>query len=384
MIDRTGCRQSVSRWWGRGLWLLCVLVFAPSASAQSTIATPPPDSQRTLPPETGEPSGRWIPLGPAPADQAGTGGRGYVLPMEDGHVTAARSNQLSVHAVAANYFYREHTSDFLVSQRYETHTLALGYRHGFKVPRVARFEIGGHLQLHQSDSGMLNGFIEGFEGLWASLTGSRSAKNQLRTLAAARPPQGTLIARGGSPIYRDAGTGSGLGDVYLLAKIALRDADPSSRAARLSARAGINVAGSSRFSEGNFVGAGLSIDKKVLEWVAFHGDVRATRALDSMSAWNLPLRRWTYGFSAGSELKLSVNSSFILQIGGSSTPYLPTGTAAFDKGYGDITFGLAHRFTAGSRYVTTKLYARENLNLPFRVRWNTDPDLSVGLTATIH
>jgi len=34
--------------------------------------------------------------------------------------------------------------------------------------------------------------------------------------------------------------------------------------------------------------------------------------------------------------------------------------------------------------VTAQIYLRENMNLPFQVRWNTDPDLSVGLKATIH
>ena len=353
-----------------------MLLLAHTANAQGT--------ESSIQADGGEPSGKWIPLGPAPVDQAGTGGRGYVLPMEDSTVTAARSNQFSIHAVAANYFYREQANDFLVSQRYETHTMALDYRRGFKVPHVPRFEIGGHLQLHQRNGGVLNGFIEGFENVWVSLTGSNSAKNALRTDEASRPPLGALIAKGGSPIYRDVGPASGFGDVHVAAKVALLDRDASSTATRLSARAGLNVSRSSRLSEGNFLGVGLSVDKKLLEWAAFHGDARASRALDSMSIWNLPLRRWAYGFSAGSEVKLSTNSSFTLQVGGSSTPYAPTGTAAFDKGYGDITLGVAHRFKAGSRHVTTHLYARENLNLPFRVRWNTDPDLSIGLKATIH
>jgi len=34
--------------------------------------------------------------------------------------------------------------------------------------------------------------------------------------------------------------------------------------------------------------------------------------------------------------------------------------------------------------VTAQLYMRENMNLPFSVRWNTDPDLSVGLKVRIH
>jgi hypothetical protein len=342
-----------------------MLLLAQSARAQQTASS-------------------WIPLGPAPVDQAGTDGRGYVLPMEDSTVTGDRSNVFSIHAVAANYFYREQVKDFLVTQRYETHTIGLEYRRGFELAGVPRFEIGGRLQLHQRDDGMLNGFIEGFENIWTSLTGSKSATNTLRTHEALRPPLGTFIERGGSRIYSDAGIGSGVGDAYVVAKMALLDRDLSSTRPRVSARAGLNVAGSSRFSEGNFVGVGLSLDKKLLEWAAFHGDIRATRALDSTSTWNLPLKRWAYGFSAGSELRLSTNNSFILQIGGSSTPYAPTGTTAFDRGYGDITFGVAHRFHAGSRYLTAHFYVRENLNLPFRVRWNTDPDLSIGLKATIH
>ena len=83
------------------------------------------------------------------------------------------------------------------------------------VPRGPRFEIGGHFQLHQRDSGVLNGFIEGFESVLVSLTGKKSAKNELRKQEAARPPQGILIAKGGSPIYRDVGTGAGIGDVYV-------------------------------------------------------------------------------------------------------------------------------------------------------------------------
>jgi hypothetical protein len=96
--------------------------------------------------------------------------------------------------------------------------------------------------------------------------------------------------------------------------------------------------------------------------------------------WNLPLRRWTYGFSVGPEFRLSKNTSFNLQIDGTSTPYWPTGTLAFDKNYGALTFGLGHR----SGHVTTQVYARENMNLPFTVRWNTDPDMSIGLKVRIH
>ena len=375
-------RHSISRSCGRGLWLLFVLLVTRSASAQNRASEslPAPAGKLTFGTASDELSGGWVPLGSVPVDQAGAGRRVYVLPGEDSEVTAGGSNQFSIHAVAANNFFHEQNSEFLVSQRYETHTIGLDYRRGFNVRGFPRFEIGGQVQLHESDSGVLNGFILGVESFWVSVTGGE----QPRTQDATRPPLGTLIVRNGSPIYREGGGGSGFGDVYASAKIALLDGAPSSKAARVSARIGINVAGSSSFSEGNFVGAGLSLDQKLLERVAVHGDVRATRALDETSVWNLSLRRWAFGFSVGPEFRLARNTSLNLQIDGSSTPYWPTGTFAFDKGYGDITFGLGHRFKAGSRIVTAQLYMRENMNLPFSVRWNTDPDLSVGLKVRIH
>jgi hypothetical protein len=87
----------------------------------------------------------------------------------------------------------------------------------------------------------------------------------------------------------------------------------------------------------------------------------------------------TLGFSAGPELRLSRDSSVSVQIDGNTTPYLPTGTTAFDKDYGSITIGLGHRFHAGPTAIVSQIYARENMNLPFRVRWNTDPDASFGI-----
>ena len=132
----------------------------------------------------------WTPLGPAPVDQAGTDGRGYVLPMEDSTVTAARSNVFSIHAVAANYFYREQVNDFLVTQRYETRTIGLDYRRGFQLAGVPRFEIGGRLQLHQRNGGVLNGFIEGFENIWTSLTRQQVCEEHAANAGGVTPAAG--------------------------------------------------------------------------------------------------------------------------------------------------------------------------------------------------
>ena len=378
----------------RAIALLFILLVARCVSAQEATSADGPDQQRvppvpptapagrlTLRAPSGELSGNWTPLGPAPVDQAGSGRRGYVLPGEDSNVVAAGSNQLSIHTVAANDFYHEENNEFLITQRYEAHTFALEYRRGFKIERFPRFELGAQVQLHESDGGMLNGFILGLESFWTSVTGYRQSTNELRGNGATPPPLGTRLERNGATLYREDGGRSGIGDFYAVAKMAVVDAEPSSKVPRVSARLAMNVAGSSPFSEGNFVGAGLSLDHKWTEWIAFHGDLRAARALDQASVWSLPLRRWTYAFSAGPEFRLPKNSSLNLQVDGSSTPYHPTGTLAFDRGYGDITFGLGHRF---ARHVTAQLYLRENMNLPFKVRWNTDPDLSVGLKVRVY
>src|SRR5262245_9538351 len=325
-------------------------------------------------------SGGWAPIGAIPVDQAGGGRRGYVMAGDDSDVAAERANRLSIHTVAANNFYREQNDEFLITQRYETHTLALDYRRGFKLAGLPRFELGGQVQLHQSDAGMLNGFISGFETFWASVTGYQAARNGLRGGSAGAPPLGTDGTRNGAAVYRQTGSGSGIGDLYVGGKMALLDGGADSVLPRVSARLGFNVAGSARYTAGNYLGLGLSLDQKLAPVVALHADVRATSVLDAMSAWNLPLQSKTFAVSFGPEFRLPKRSSFQMQFDASSTPYLPTDTLAFDKAYGAVTFGLGHRF--GS--VMAQLYFRENMNMPFKVRWNTDPDLSVGLRIRIH
>jgi hypothetical protein len=326
---------------------------------------------------------QWQPLGQIPVDQAGAGRRGYVLAGEGTDVTAPGASQVSFHTVAANNFYREQTTDFLLSERDESHTVAVGYRRGFSVPMFSRVEIGGQIQLTERDSGFLNGFISGFENFWTSLTGSTSAKNQLRTDAAARPPLGTVVIKNGQPLYLTTGHGSGFGDFSVVAKVLLLGGTPTSSDTHVAARVAVNVSGKSEFTEGNFAGVGLGVDRKLSRWAAFHGDVRAALVMDRQSQWGLPLKRGSLGFSVGPEVKLARNTSFSVQYDGSTTPYLPSGTTAFDTAYGDISFGLAHRFRAAGRDLLTQVYARENMDLPLRVRWNTDPDLSLGMKITI-
>src|SRR4029077_3942769 len=115
--------------------------------------------------------------------------------------------------------------------------------------------------------------ILGVERAWSAFSGSESATNVWRTREPSLAP-GTLIVKDGRPLYQAPGTGSGLGDFALTVKALVVDAAPQTRAARVAARVSLNVAGSSAFTQGNFAGAGFSVDKKVAEWMAMHGDVR--------------------------------------------------------------------------------------------------------------
>jgi hypothetical protein len=342
----------------------------------------PASAQTTAPSDQTEEGGRrWQPIGPAPVDQAGAGTRGYALPPETGAVADPGAGQLSVQTVVANNFYHEQTDSFVITQRYETHTLALGYRRGVRLGAFPRIEFGGQVQFVESDGGFLNGFISGFERMAASLTGQQSAENQLRTNTALLPPLGTFITKDSRSIYAASGGGSGFGDVSLVAKAQLRDPIDDPGAARVAARIGVNLAGASSFTAGNFAGIGLSLDKPIATWAAFHGDLRATMNFERQSAWNLPLKAGSVGFSTGLELKLTRQNSAIVQIDGNTSPYVANGTTAFDEGYGDITIGVGHRSASGR--VLTHIYLRENMDLPFRVRWNLDPDLSLGVRTTI-
>ena len=317
----------------------------------------------------------WEPFGLVPVDQAGAGRRGYVLPGESADVLDAGAKQLSVHTVGANDFYVEDRNGITISQRSEAHTLAIEFRRGFKLARWPRFEVGGQVQFAESDAGMLNGFISGFEDL---------VHAPLRSKVAVLQPLGTSVTRGGQLLYQSSGEGSGFGDVYLVAKAILRDAAPSSRATRVAARVAVNIAGASEFTGGNFAGVGLSVDRKVLQWMALHADVRGSFVIDRVSAWTLPLKRGVFAFSAGPELRLTQNTSLNLQVDGSTTPYQPTGSIGLDADYSDVAFGVSRRFTRGSHPVVAQVYARENMNMPFSVRWNTDPDFAIGFKLTIH
>ena len=357
------------------LLVFAVLLARPVlAQEQPPAEVPPADNGR---------AGQWAPVGPIPVDQAGAGLRGYALAGESTEVAEPGTDQVSLHAVAANNFYREQNGAFSISQRYETHTVALGYRRGFKVGMFPRVEFGGQFQLIEGDSGFMNGFISGSEHFLARLTGAESARNQWRTGAETLPALGTFVTKDGRPIYRAPGAGSGFGDFSMVAKALLRDGAPASTRARVAARVALNVSGKAEFTGGNFAGIGVSVDKKLLTWAALHADTRASVLLDRVSRLNLPLKRVSFGFSAGPELKLARNSSASVQIDGNTTPYLWTGATAFDRAYGNITLGLSHRFSGRQRQVVAQAYLRENMNLPFRVRWNTDPDLSLGIKFTI-
>ena len=317
----------------------------------------------------------WEPLGPIPVDQAGAGRRGYSLPGESADVLDPGSNQLSIHNVSANDFYIEDRNSITISQRSEAHTLAFEFRRGFKPAHWPRFEVGAQVQFAESDGGMLNGFIAGFEDF---------VHAPLRSKVTVLQPLGTSVMRNGQLLYQSSGDGTGLGDVYLVAKAVLRDAAPSSRDTRVSARVAMNIAGTSDFTVGNFAGVGLTVEKKVNNRLALYADVRGNIVLDRLSAWTLPLKRGVFGFSMGPEFRVSDSTSLNLQFDGSTTPYQPTGSVGLDAAYSDVAFGVSHRFTSGRHPVVAQFYARENMDMPFAVRWNTDPDFAVGVKFTIH
>src|SRR5690242_8859968 len=173
----------------------------------------------------------WEPFGPIPVDQAGAGRRGYVLPGESADVVEPATNQLSIHTVGANNFYMEDGNEVAISQRSEAHALAVDFRRGFKPSRWPRFELGAQVQFIESDAGMLNGFIAGFEDM---------VRAPLRSKVATLQPLGTSIARNGQLLYHASGEGSGLGDLYVVAKTILRDAPAASRDTRVAARVAVN------------------------------------------------------------------------------------------------------------------------------------------------
>ncbi|MCC7416817.1 MAG: hypothetical protein IT176_06705 [Acidobacteria bacterium] len=338
--------------------LALVLAFAPAVFAQA-----------------------WEPMGPLPVDQAGAGRRGYVIASDSAKVVPPGASRIALHAVAANNFFREETDAFLITQRYEVHTLGIAVRHGFGTKRMP-LEAGVQIQLHESGAGMLNGFVAGVENLWSSLT-DRAAANVRKREAGSALPFGTVVVRNGRPMYLAPGAAAGVGDLSLVLKAQLRGVESGGRGPRLAARAGANLSGAQAFTQGNFAGAGLSVEQRIGRRAALHGDARVAVLFDRISSWGLPLRRATVAFSVGPEIGIAGQTSLSAQIDGSTTPYVAAGASAFDEAYGAVTLGLSHRFGRGPRHLIVRGYARENMMLPLRIRMNSDPDLAVGIEATI-
>src|SRR5262249_6755547 len=101
-----------------------------------------------------------------------------------------------------------------------------------------RFDIGVQWQVHESDAGMLNGFITGFEDF---------VHASLRSRLPVPPPHGMAITRNDKALYQAPVNGAGVGDLSFVVKAALRDGDPSSRTTRVAVRLEANVVGASRF-----------------------------------------------------------------------------------------------------------------------------------------
>ena len=194
----------------------------------------------------------WAPIGPAPAE-ADSGGRGYVVADDTSDVLDPGVSEVSLDSGIANYFYLDNSRDVSISQRFETHTLALDYRRGVKLHKGPRLEWGAQLQVHESDGGILNGFITTFEDL---------VHASLRSKLAVPPPPGMSIIQNDRVVYQAPANSRGFGDVSLVVKAPLRDRDVRSRATRVAVRVSANVRGASTFTAGNFIGSGISIDQK--------------------------------------------------------------------------------------------------------------------------
>ena len=148
-----------------------------------------------------------------------------------------------------------------------------------------------------------------------------------------------------------------------MGKIALRDVAPSAKS-RAFQRGWIEPLRQFSVQRRKLSRGRTQPRPKLSESVAFHGDVRMTRALDHVSVWNLPLKPWT-SRSRRVGIQTAKNSSFNLQIDGAPLRIGPPYPPRLRQRAGDITLGFGHRWA-----VTSQL-ARENANLPFKVRLNT-------------
>lgn len=323
------------------------------------------------------------PKGPLAVDRVVVN-RGYSYPGEGAQVLRPGQIRATVHADASNFITREESSGFKLYKKYETHTLGFELRQGFELGGL-NMEAGARLAGHSNSEGFLNGAVEWFERMMSSIGDSDSPTNDDRFGPDPMRAEEFRLEKNGELLRYYDGHGRGLGDVLLTAKALLHKGDPASRATRWAARLAANLAtGADEFSNGNYLGAGVSFEHMLGESVALHGDVRATFPLDAHDSAGLALRRAALGGRAGLEFKLTERTSFLPQVDVYQTPFHHTGLEGYDRDYGAFSFGLNHLVTAGSWDALVQFFVRQNFEpWPFRFHSNLDPDVQFALVVTL-
>ena len=299
--------------------------------------------------------------------------RSYSMGGADARVIGAGVTEGGLHLNSSNFVHSETRPNGALKLRWETETLLLDIRHGFRVKSLP-VEVGMQVSAYKDASGFQNGFIESVEKLVG-------ASNDVRLDPTI--PHGESFIRNGQVVRSYERRGSGVGDVLLSVKTELFKSDRLGVAVRgvLNLDTGARVTSKGKYAGMAVTGAYRAADKWTL-----NGDLRATLPLERHDPMELPLAHVAFGATMGVAYAWSPHTSLVAQIDTTQSAYKNTGFTSYDAAHGGISLGINH---IGKNWIMGKDvliqgYLRENFQpSPIRLINNSDSDFQLGVRTVV-
>ena len=328
-----------------------------------------------------------------------SGLRGYNMPVDVAEVLGEGKWGISLETDASNYWnYCEWYDGRYLStalQIFEIQTAAVNLRTGVNLGTP--LELGLRMPLQQRNPGILNGFIEWFEGGLFGKSRNQYLVNSYRV--GYKPIAGNydFVSIESHTRELEPFSEPRLGDGMFTVKKCLAD----SGLQRCSFRMMVNLPFGGEYSNGHYAGLGLGLDQpSPWQRLVFHLDGRAVVPFEGENSYGLELSPFSLGLTAGFEwnvddlgfwvVRFPGDTSLEIQVNSNQSPFQTTCVWFIDVPQNDFTFGFSHGFQAGPVKGTWQIWGREDFivdtswSVPVELLPYSPPDFQAGIRVSIN